>query len=211
MEKIYIYSAVGPFANARLRRKKLSIVRGIENEGREKRKQTHTPKERGEKVRETGGKKRGKRTEGKRRKERWLKRERRECEKEIFSDVARKSCSHARAQWKKSLTWMIAADQLVGREVSFSKSGFQFPKGAYRVPTPLTFVRKSASSLPSARAPFSRRSFLDIANNPPLKGEFRLPARIVSFHLVVSAISETNRNVPQLLFSESKSNSLNSP
>lgn len=30
---------------------------------------------------------------------------------------------------------MIAADQLVGREVSFSKSGFQFPKGAYRVPT----------------------------------------------------------------------------
>jgi len=29
---------------------------------------------------------------------------------------------------------MIAADQLVGREVSFSKSGFQFPKGAYRVP-----------------------------------------------------------------------------
>lgn len=59
----------------------------------------------------------------------------RERARKAFSDVARKTCSHTRTQWRKSLTWMIAADQLVGREVSFSKSGFQFPKGAYRVPT----------------------------------------------------------------------------
>lgn len=58
----------------------------------------------------------------------------RERARKAFSDVARKTCSHTRTQWRKSLTWMIAADQLVGREVSFSKSGFQFPKGAYRVP-----------------------------------------------------------------------------
>lgn len=69
------------------------------------------------------------------RKKKKKKRNAKEFEKDIFSNVARKICSHVRIQWKKSLTWMIAADQLVGREVSFSKSGFQFPKGAYRVPT----------------------------------------------------------------------------
>lgn len=65
------------------------------------------------------------------RKSRSKKKKERERARKTFSDVARKTCSHTRTQWRKSLTWMIAADQLVGREVSFSKSGFQFPKGAY--------------------------------------------------------------------------------
>lgn len=73
----------------------------------------------------------------------------RERARKTFSDVARKTCSHTRTQWRKSLTWMIAADQLVGREVSFSKSGFQFPKGAYRVPTESPLSEFASSYGPS--------------------------------------------------------------
>lgn len=59
---------------------------------------------------------------------------------------------------------MIAADQLVGREVSFSKSGFQFPKGAYRVPTespPSEF----ASGVTDRRGSFRKR------NTTAIRGE----------------------------------------
>jgi len=70
---------------------------------------------------------------------------------------------------------MIAADQLVGREVSFSKSGFQFPKGAYRVPTespPSEF----ASGVTDRRESFRKR------NTTTIRGEiFVLPVRSVLF------------------------------
>lgn len=60
--------------------------------------------------------------------------------------------SHTRTQWRKSLTWMIAADQLVGREVSFSKSGFQFPKGAYTAYTDgIAFSSEFASGVTDRR------------------------------------------------------------
>lgn len=109
--------------------------------------------------------------EGKKTKERIIIiKKKRECEKDIFSNVARqKICSHTRTQWKKSLTWMIAADQLVGREVSFSKSGFQFPKGAYRVPME---YNPSSENLPRARA--VSVSAILAPRFPPTSRNFRL-------------------------------------
>lgn len=84
---------------------------------------------------------------------------------------------------------MIAADQLVGREVSFSKSGFQFPKGAYRVPME---YNPSSENLPRARAtypPFWPRDFTKIREIFVLNNSLSLYdlydlVKIVSCHLL---------------------------
>lgn len=92
----------------------------------------------------------------------------RERARKTFSDVARKTCSHTRTQWRKSLTWMIAADQLVGREVSFSKSGFQFPKGAYTAYTDgIAFSSEFASGVTDRH-----RDLLENETRPRNTGEF---------------------------------------
>lgn len=76
---------------------------------------------------------RGRECEGENERERMRERARRRARK-IFSATSRgrPAATPRTHNGKKSLTRMIAADQLVGREVSFSKSGFQFPKGASR-------------------------------------------------------------------------------
>lgn len=63
---------------------------------------------------------------------------------------------------------MIAADQLVGREVSFSKSGFQFPKGAYIAYTDgIAFSSEFASGVADRH-----RDLLENETRPRNTGEF---------------------------------------